>query len=157
MAVDGYVDASLDYLSGDDLLRLADEVETMEHSSAQAKRKMLVAKARVLASRGDDSAYDIYRNLANDRTTAEGAEAYYRLVEQNYLSGNSTLAEQMVYDLGECGSMYWQAKCFIILGDIMRDKGNTFQARATYQSIVDGYSDSDDGIVDEAQSRINSL
>jgi hypothetical protein len=34
---------------------------------------------------------------------------------------------------------------------------NTFQARATYQSIVDGYSDSDDGIVDEAQSRINSL
>lgn len=157
MAVDGYVDASLDYLSGDDLLRLADEVETMEHSSAQAKRKMLVAKARVLASRGDDSAYDIYRSLANDRTTAEGAEAYYRLVEQNYLSGNSTLAEQMVYDLGECGSMYWQAKCFIILGDIMRDKGNTFQARATYQSIVDGYSDSDDGIVDEAQSRINSL
>ncbi len=157
VAVDGYVDASLDYLSGDDILSLADEVETMEHSTNATKRKVLIAKARVLELRGDDMAYDIYRYLADDRRTVEGAEAYYNLIEQQYYVGNSAAAEQMVYDLGECGSMYWQAKCFIILGDIMRDKGNTFQARATYQSIVDGYSVSDDGIIQEAQSRINSL
>ena len=95
--------------------------------------------------------------MAEDRSSAEGTEAYYRLVEEQYLGGNSSVAEQMVYDLGECGSVYWQAKSFIILGDIMRDQGNTFQARATYQSIVDGYSNADDGIISEAKSRINSL
>ena len=46
---------------------------------------------------------------------------------------------------------------FIVLGDIYRDKGDDFQARATYRSIVDGYSPADDGIVDEARQRIESL
>lgn len=156
-AVDGYVDAALKYMADGEILALADEVDAMELVSNSTKRRVLIAKARVLQTQGDASAYDIYRHLADDRRTEEGTEAYYRLVEEQYIAGNSSAAEQMVYDLGECGSIYWQAKCFIILGDIMRDAGNTFQARATYQSIVDGYTNTDDGIVDEAQSRINSL
>ena len=156
-AIDGYVEVSLLTLDGEELLALADEVEAMELASSSAKRRVLIAKARVLELQGDASAFDIYRRLAENRRTAEGTEAYYRLVEEQYLAGKDAIAEQMVYDLGECGSVYWQAKCFIILGDIMRDRGNTFQARATYQSIVDGYPNSDDDIISEAQSRINSL
>jgi hypothetical protein len=34
--------------------------------------------------------------------------------------------------------MYWQAKIYLVLGDVLVKTGNTFQARATYQSIVDG-------------------
>ena len=129
----------------------------MDYVAEATKRKVLVVKARIIQLRGDESAFEIYRKLAANRRTAEGAESYYYLVEQQYQQGNDTQAEQMVYDLGECGSVYWQAKCFILLGDIMRDRGNTFQARATYQSIVDGYSVADDGIIDEVKSRINSL
>jgi TolA-binding protein len=156
-AVDGYVDASLNYLDQDGVLALADEVNNLNFVTEPTRRKVLLAKARVLFERKDNLAYNIFRSLAQERNTAEGTEAYYRLVEEQYLGGNSSVAEQMVYDLGECGSVYWQAKCFIILGDIMRDQGNTFQARATYQSIVDGYSNADDGIISEAKSRINSL
>ena len=36
-------------------------------------------------------------------------------------------------------------------------QGNNFQARATYQSIVDGYTPADDGIVAEAKARIKNL
>lgn len=32
-----------------------------------------------------------------------------------------------------------------------------FQARATYQSIVDGYTPADDGIVAEAKEKIKKL
>ena len=32
-----------------------------------------------------------------------------------------------------------------------------FQARATYQSVADGYTPTDDGIVDEAKARIALL
>ena len=66
-------------------------------------------------------------------------------------------AEQMVYELGDCGSVYWQAKCFILLGDIMLKRDNAFQARAIYQSIVDGYPEQGDGIIDEVNKRINSI
>ena len=37
------------------------------------------------------------------------------------------------------------------------NKGDTFQARATYQSIADGYSPADDGIVEAAKERIQKL
>ena len=53
--------------------------------------------------------------------------------------------------------MYWQAKIYLVLGDVMVKMNNTFQARATYQSIVDGYSPKDDGIVEEAKQRIAAL
>jgi hypothetical protein len=106
---------------------------------------------------GDDEAYSIFAHLADRRTTAEGTEAYYRLIERQYELANLDVAEQMIYDLGECGSVYWQAKAFLLLGDIMIDRNNAFQARATYQSIVDGYPSNDDGIIDEAKARINSM
>ena len=76
-----------------------------------------------------------------------------------HLSGNGDYAavEQMIYNMGECGSMYWQAKLFLLLGDALVQMGNTFQARATYQSIADGYTPKTDGIVDEARQRIANL
>jgi len=52
-------------------------------------------------------------------------------------------------------SQYWYARTFILYGDYYREKGNTFQARHTYQSIVDNY-DGDD-LVQMAHSRIAEL
>ena len=53
--------------------------------------------------------------------------------------------------------MYWLGRSFLILGDIYAEKGDTFQARATYQSIVDGYPSQTDGVVKEARERIAAL
>lgn len=156
-ASDGYVDATMQYASDDLLMTMADDVFAMTDASADAKRKAQLVRGRVLYSRGSDEAYTIFAELANNRTTAEGTEAYYRLIEQRYNLGELDAAEQMVYDLGDCGSVYWQAKCFLLLGDIMLKNDNAFQARATYQSIVDGYPTHDDGIIDEAHQRINSM
>ena len=36
-------------------------------------------------------------------------------------------------------------------------RGDAFQARATYQSVVDGYSPADDGIVAEAKEKIAKM
>ena len=156
-ASDGYVDATLKYADDDRLLAMVEDVDSMADATGSAKRRATLAKARVLHRRGDASAYEIFGLLSDMRSTPEGAEAYYRLVEQQYNLGNYDAAEQMVYYCGEFGSLYWQAKCFLLLGDIMLKQDNAFQARATYQSIVDGYSIEDDGIIDEAIARINSM
>ena len=153
----GYVESTMMFASDDELLAMANDVSSMTDASADAKRTATLAKARVLHRRGDDEAYTMFAHLADKRTTAEGTEAYYRLIEQQYNLANFDVAEQMIYDLGECGSVYWQAKAFLLLGDIMIEHDNAFQARATYQSIVDGYPTSDDGIIDEANARINSM
>ena len=136
---------------------MAEDVDKMEYATERAKRMAILAKARVLYDRGSDEAYTIFAHLADKRTTAEGTEAYYRLVEQQYTLGKLDVAEKMIYELGDCGSVYWQAKSFLLLGDIMIKRGNSFQARATYQSIVDGYPSPDDGIIWEARERINSI
>ncbi|MBQ5613742.1 MAG: hypothetical protein IIU82_01845, partial [Tidjanibacter sp.] len=52
---------------------------------------------------------------------------------------------------------YWLGKAFLTLGDIYASMGDSFQARVTYQSIVDGYGGSGDGIVDDAKERIKKL
>lgn len=155
---EGYVEATLKYGDGTTIKHLAKDVESMSDASDWARRRSQLAKADVLRKEGSMAdALDVYETLAKDKRNAEGAEAYYRLVEYDYKSGNYERAEQRVYSLGECGSMYWQAKIYLVLGDVLVKTGNTFQARATYQSIVDGYSPKDDGVVEEAKQRIASL
>ena len=49
-------------------------------------------------------------------------------------------------------SEYWYAKTFILYGDLYKAKGNYFQARHTYQSIVDNYGGAD--LVNLAKQKI---
>ena len=68
------------------------------------------------------------------------------------------IAEKEVFAFSEREPQaYWLAKAFILLGDVYVKKGDNFQARATWQSVADGYSPADDGIVDEAKARIAKL
>lgn len=158
VAIEGYVEATLKYAEGAEIKAMADRVLAMSQATEWARRQAMKAKADVLCEEGErEKAMKLYGELAQNRKTVEGAESYYRLVENDFLKGNYDAAEKRVYELGECGSMYWQAKMFLILGDILVQRGDTFQARATYQSIVDGYSPEDDGIVAEARTRIANL
>ncbi len=157
-ASEGYVDAVLALDNDDRAIAMADDVETMSDATSWARNQSQLRKAYAMLAKGDDvTAKKIFEHLALNRTTSEGAEAYYRLVEAKYLAEEYDVAEKMVYEFGESGSVYWQAKAFILLGDVMVKRGNNYQARATYQSVVDGYSLKDDGIVDEAKERINAL
>lgn len=73
--------------------------------------------------------------------------------------GDLAGAEKEVYALSDkkLPFQYWTGKAFLLLGDIYVKKNDAFQARATYQSIVDGYADRTDGIVEEARQKIDAL
>jgi hypothetical protein len=75
----------------------------------------------------------------------------------DFINGDYATAEERVYALDRCCSEYWQARIFIVLGDVLVKTNNLFQARATFQSIVDGYSVPDDGIIAQAKQRIASI
>lgn len=90
----------------------------------------------------------------------EGSAAAYRVIEHDYADGKGDLdrTEKAVFALSErVPKAYWLAKAYLLLGDLYVVKGDPFQARATYQSVADGYSPDDDGIVAEARARIKKL
>ena len=91
----------------------------------------------------------IYKQLSSEVKSAEGAESRYRVIEAEFKAKNYDQAEKMVYAFSDSKTPqnYWLAKAFILLGDIYMARQDSFQARATYQSVVDGYSPADDGIV----------
>lgn len=157
-ASEGYIDASLHYLKGGKLKQAADNVLKMTDATQWATRQAMLAKANVL--REDNNmieAIGLYKKLAENTMTLEGAEAYYYLVLNDYNNGDYAVAEKRVYALDKCASQYWHARIFIVLGDVLVKQNNLFQARATYQSVVDGYSVSNDGVIAQAKQRIASI
>ena len=159
-AASGYVASTLKYADDEGLIVMADDAEKMVELSDVARRKARYAKATVLLrSAQEKEAMDIFKLLSSEVKSAEGAEARYRMIEAEFKAGNLQKAEDMVYEFSDSKTPqnYWLAKSFILLGDIYLSRNDAFQARATYQSVVDGYSPADDGIVEEAKQKISKM
>lgn len=159
-AASGYVASTLKYADDNGIMAMADDVASMAEVNDTARRKAEFAKAQVLQRQGrGDDAMAIYEKLSDEVRSAEGAESRYRLIEAQYAAKNYDRAEKMIYEFSDSKTPqnYWLAKAFILLGDIYMSRGDSFQARATYQSVVDGYSPADDGIVEEAKSKIAKI
>ncbi len=159
-AVSGYIRATINTADDNRILAMSERVERIASVEATPLREARYARARALerADRAQE-AMALYKVLATEPKSREGAEAAYRLIEADYKAGRVVQAEEAIYALSDSQTThnYWLARAFLTLGDIYRDKGDDFQARATYQSIVDGYSPADDGIVAEARERIANL
>lgn len=158
-AMEGYVRSVKAYGNDEQLVAMADDVLAQEFAGETAVRESRYVKAKVLHKRGDEAAVELFKILSEDVRHIEGAEAAYLVIDHEYKAGNVDQAEKLVYAFADKNSphSYWLGKAFILLGDIYRSKGDTFQARATYQSVADGYTPTDDGIVDEAKARISQL
>ena len=65
-----------------------------------------------------------------------------------------------MYAFEDAGSpqTYWLAKSFIVLGDSFVDRGELKQAKATFESVRDGYSPSgNDDVMDSVRMRLEKL
>ncbi len=160
-ALKGYMDAVVAEGVADSVVVAADFVVASEDATPQLVRQAEFAKAKALMSVGKrNPAVAIFSRLSREVTSPEGAESAYIIIETAFQYGSFEKAEELVYEFAEKGTphAYWLAKSFLLLGDVYVSRGDLFQARATYQSIVDGYSTSaDDGIVEIAKQRIIGL
>lgn len=158
-AMTGYVRATVATGDGAKIEAMAADVTAHSDAGATALREARYAWAAQLRAEGRKAeAVKLYRELARDVKTREGSEAAYYVIESLFESGDMDATEKAVFDLSEREpDSYWLAKAFILLGDVYVRKGDNFQARATYQSVADGYTPTDDGIVEEAKARIAKL
>ena len=159
-AANGYAESVLLRQDDDALMAMANDLDTLADVDAAMLRRVRFAKAKVHTSRNEvNEARKIYELLAADVTNIEGAESAYRVIEALFAEAKLDECEQKIYALADSKTphSYWLGKAFILLGDIYVQRNDTFQAKATYRSVVDGYTPADDGIVAEAQAKLEKL
>ena len=122
--------------------------------------KYVKAKSYLASSRRD-AAMEILKELSAAPGTEYGAEAAYLLIVDSYDRGEFVDVENKVYAFADSGSeqTYWLAKSFVVLGDSFMERGEVKQARATFESVKEGYSsdDSTDDVLSSIELRLKKL
>ena len=143
-------------------IRNSDRVLADSRSDDAMRIEAQYVKAKsYLASSRRDEAYSIFTDLAKDASSPYGAEAAYLLILDSYDKGEFEAVEEKVYAFSDAGSgqLYWLAKSFIILGDSFVERDELEQAKATFESIRDGYTPSGnaDDVMDNVDIRLRKL
>lgn len=159
-ALENYLSAAVSSGVGEMIVAATTYVCEHPEVTPELTRRAQLEEAKAKEKMGSmEEALSLYGTLKADVTTPEGAEASYREIQIRFAEHNYDAAEELVYEFSDkhTPEQMWLAKAFLLLGDIYVERGNLFQARATYQSIVDGYSNSEDGIIATAKERVESL
>lgn len=141
----------------------ADKVKADSKSTEAESREADYIKAKSLLSTNErNAAFEIFGKLASKPSTDEGAEAAYMLIQDAYDQGKYDTVEKMVYDFSSKagGQNYWLAKAFIVLGDSFAEQDNYAQAKATFESIQNGYKPAEgtsDDVLDNVRMRLGKL
>ncbi len=144
-------------------LSCADKVKSDAASTKAEIREAGYSQAKSLLSMNRRSeALAGFAALAAEPSTAEGAEAAYMVIQDTYDKGEYEAVEEKVYAFARnAGDQnYWLAKAFIVLGDSFADRDNLTQAKATFESVRDGYSPSEgknDDVLDSVRMRLEKL
>ena len=126
----------------------------------QREARYVSAKSLMSTSRRSQ-ALELFKLLAKEPSTDEGAEASYILIQDSFDRADFSAVQQKVYAFSEKagGQNYWLAKAFILLGDSFAEQGNTAQARTTFESIKSGYTSTgpQDDVLDQVNLRLSKL
>ena len=146
----------------DDAVKYASEVKSDGRSGENEIREADWIRAKsCLATSRRDEAFAILDTLSADPYSSEGAEAAWLLIQDCYDRGAFDEVETRVYSFSDTqtGQTYWLAKSFIVLGDAFAERGELEQAKATFQSILDGYvpPEGGDDVHDNVVMRLSKL
>lgn len=146
----------------DNAILWSDNVLSDKASTADEKLQAQYIKAKALMSQSRrDEAFSIFKTLSKQPKTAQGAEAAYLLIQEAFDKGDFPAVETKTYAFSDSGSgqTYWLAKAFITLGDSFAEREDFKQARATFESVRDGYTPPSDGddVLDAVNMRLSKL
>ncbi|MBR5076865.1 MAG: tetratricopeptide repeat protein [Bacteroidales bacterium] len=146
----------------EEAIRTADAVIADRDLDAAVRDEARFTKAKSsLATSRRDEAMSLFRQLGANPSTAIGAESEYQVIQGLFDSGRFADVEKEVYDFSQKAGdqSYWLARAYIVLGDSFAERGMYAQARATYESIRDGYEPErgSDDVADNVKMRLDRL
>ncbi|MDB5273501.1 MAG: hypothetical protein JWO58_1868 [Chitinophagaceae bacterium] len=123
-----------------------------------AQNKALLYKAKIYQQRAKYvEATDYLVQLMNSNKDAYAAEANYMLAEIQYTKKEYQQSLETLYSLNENYATYtdWVNKGFLLIAENLIATNETFQAKATLQSIIDHCKDP--VVVEKAKARLEQL
>ncbi len=126
-------------------------------TKAENTEASYVKAKSLMATSNRDAALPIFAQLAGTPSTDYGAEASYLLILDSYNRGEFKDVEDKVFAFSEAQNprQYWLAKSFVVLGDAYAEQGDFAQAKATFESVRDGYNpDTPDDVKENLDERI---
>ena len=143
-------------------IRAADAVGSERALSADLKQEAAYTKAKAsLATSRRDVAMSLFRELSAVPSTAVGAESKYMVIQNLYDTGKFDAVDDEVYSFAQKAGdqSYWLARAFIVLGDSFVERGQYAQAKATFESIRDGYEPErgSDDVAENVRMRLERL
>jgi TolA-binding protein len=145
--------------AADDALKYAKLVRGNEKTAQEDKFKTGLYAGQAYLQKGDTTSAvkEFDYTVANTKTIA-AAEAKYNIARIQYLKGQYKASQKTCFDLVKNlpNYDYWVTKTFILLADNYVALNDTFQAKATLQSIIDNYK-ADDDILPTARQKLDQL
>jgi len=142
------------------IVKAAEKLLATEKVPEELIRMATFNLANVYLQTGNlDRALELYKKVAQDVKSAEGAESKYHISEIMYRQGKVDESEKVILDFLDQNSpqQYWLAKSYILWSDIFESRKDVFQATHTLQSIIDNYPEKSDGILEQCQQKLDKL
>jgi TolA-binding protein len=143
----------------DDALHYVQLVRDNEKSAEEDKFKTgLYAGQAYLQKSDTTAALKEFNYTVNNTKTIAAAEAKYNVAQIEYNKGNYKASQKTCFDIINKLSNYdyWVTKTFILLADNYVALKDPFQAKATLQSVIEGYKGNDD-ILPTAKAKLQKL
>jgi TolA-binding protein len=143
----------------DDAINYVKLVRDNEKSSQEDKFKTGLYGGLAYLQKGDTTtAVKEFEYTVTNTKTVAAAEAKYNIARVEYLKGHYKASQKTCFDLVKDlpNYDYWVTKTFILLGDNYVGLKDSFQAKATLQSVIDNYK-GDDDILPEAKRKLDQL
>ncbi|MFD1255808.1 tetratricopeptide repeat protein [Mucilaginibacter terrae] len=143
----------------DDALHYVQLVRENEKSAEEDKFKTGLYAGKAYLQKGDTTAAIKELNYTvNNTKTIAAAEAKYHIAKIEYEKGNYKASQKTCFDIINklANYDYWVTKTFILLADNYVALKDPFQAKATLQSVIEGYK-GDDDILPEAKAKLQKL
>ena len=145
----------------EDAVKAAGLLKAWPQEDADVARLVTYMEAKsLLATSRRAEAFDLFRKLAEDSVSAEGAEAACLLIQDTYDKGRFSEVPDLVFKYFSTGDEpeYWMARAYIILADSFADLDNFRQARVTFESIRASYNpNAGDDILPTVEARLRQL
>lgn len=136
----------------------AKELTASKGSSADDKTlaNMVIAKSAQVAGQYNE-AINAFKSVVQLNKAALAAEARYEIASCWFQLNKLSESEKAAFEtISKSGSYdYWITKAYILLGDIYFKQKDYFNAKATFQSVVENTTDPE--LKSEAQEKLNRV
>ncbi|RFZ82135.1 outer membrane protein assembly factor BamD [Mucilaginibacter terrenus] len=143
----------------DDMLKYANLIRDNEKSAQEDVAKTGVYAGRAYLMKADTaSAITEFNFTLKNTKSVAAAEAKYNLANIEYQRGKYKASQKTCFELTKemPNYDYWVAKTYILLADNYAALKDTYQAKATLQSIIENYKGNDD-ILPTAKQKLAAM